>query len=133
MYDWEAVIDGTLRSDLEYVPLLHSNQQWCTEGWEQNVANARAKYNVQNILSFNEPDQVGGGGSGMPVDQAIAAHKKFIDQPLRGKGLKIGSPSVTNADEPNTGHQLPQAIYGRLQRLPDRLRRRPLLCLGQGR
>ena len=59
MYDWEAVIDGTPRSDLEYVPLLHSNQQWCTEGWEQNVANARAKYNVQNILSFNEPDQVG--------------------------------------------------------------------------
>ena len=39
----------------------------------------------------------------MPVDQAIAAHKKFIDQPLRGKGLKIGSPSVTNADEPNKG------------------------------
>ncbi|KAH5504346.1 hypothetical protein HBI52_160030 [Parastagonospora nodorum] len=44
MYDWEAVIDSTPRSDLEYVPLLHSNQQWCTEGWEQNVANARAKY-----------------------------------------------------------------------------------------
>jgi len=59
MYDWEAVIDGTPRSGLEYVPLLHSNQQWCTEGWEQNVANARSKYNVQAILSFNEPDQVG--------------------------------------------------------------------------
>jgi hypothetical protein len=26
MYDWEAVIDGTPVSGLEYVPLLHSNQ-----------------------------------------------------------------------------------------------------------
>ena len=58
MYDREAVIDGT-PLDLEYVPLLHSNQQWCTEGWTQNVANARSKYDVKYVLSFNEPDQVG--------------------------------------------------------------------------
>lgn len=29
MYDWEAVIDGNAIS-LEYVPLLHSNEDWCT-------------------------------------------------------------------------------------------------------
>jgi hypothetical protein len=59
MYDWEAVIDGTPMQGLEYVPLLHSNEQWCTEGWTQNVANARSKYNVKYVLSFNEPDQSG--------------------------------------------------------------------------
>jgi hypothetical protein len=59
MYDWEAVIDGTPIQGLEYVPLLHSNQQWCTEGWSQNVATARSKYDVKYVLSFNEPDQNG--------------------------------------------------------------------------
>jgi hypothetical protein len=58
MYDWEAVIDGT-PINLEYVPLLHSNQQWCTEGWFTNVANAQKQYKVSHVLSFNEPDQVG--------------------------------------------------------------------------
>ena len=33
MYDWEAVIDGQGPSNLEYVPLLHSNQDWCVSGW----------------------------------------------------------------------------------------------------
>jgi hypothetical protein len=58
MYDWEAVIDGQA-VDLEYVPLLHSNQNWCTEGWFTNVAAAQQKYRVTSVLSFNEPDQVG--------------------------------------------------------------------------
>jgi hypothetical protein len=59
MYDWEAVIDGQALSGLEYVPMLHSNQDWCVSGWLENVANARKNYNVQHILSFNEPDQAG--------------------------------------------------------------------------
>jgi hypothetical protein len=101
MYDWEAVIDGT-PLDLEYVPLLHSNQQWCTEGWFNNVANAKKNYKVSHILSFNEPDQVGGGGSNIDVPTAVATHKQFI-QPLAAQGLRIGSPSVTNANEPNKG------------------------------
>src|SRR5690349_18074507 len=58
MYDWEAVIDGEPLS-LEYVPLLHSNQQWCTSGWFDNVANAQKKYKVSHVLAFNESDQVG--------------------------------------------------------------------------
>jgi hypothetical protein len=58
MYDWEAVIDGQA-VDLEYVPLLHSNENWCAEGWFTNVAAAQKKYKVSSILSFNEPDQVG--------------------------------------------------------------------------
>jgi hypothetical protein len=102
MYDWEAVIDGEPIQGLEYVPLLHSNQQWCTEGWTQNVANARSKYDVKSVLSFNEPDQVGGGGTGMDVNAAVAAHKQYI-QPLASQGLKIGSPSVTNGGEENKG------------------------------
>lgn len=102
MYDWEAVIDGEPVGGLEFVPLLHSNQQWCTEGWEQNVKNAQSKYDVKYVLSFNEPDQAGGGGSNIPVDDAVKAHKKYI-QPLAGQGLKIGSPAVTNGNEPNKG------------------------------
>lgn len=114
MYDWEAVIDGTPVSGLEYVPLLHSNQDWCTAGWTANVANAQKNYNVKNVLSFNEPDQCGyvfssslttkrvyanpssGGGSCMSVSDAVTAHKQYI-QPLAGS-LRIGSPAVTNGD-----------------------------------
>lgn len=102
MYDWEAVIDGEPVGGLEFVPLLHSNQDWCTSGWTQNVANAQSKYQVTHVLSFNEPDQVGGGGTDIPVNQAIAAHQKYI-QPLAAQGLRIGSPSVTNGNAPNVG------------------------------
>ncbi|KAF2831405.1 hypothetical protein CC86DRAFT_138871 [Ophiobolus disseminans] len=102
MYDWEAVIDGEAVAGVEYVPLLHSNQDWCTSGWASNVAAARQKYTVENILSFNEPDQVGGGGSNVPVDQAVIAHQKYI-QPLASQGLKIGSPAVTNGGEDHKG------------------------------
>ncbi|RMZ66705.1 TIR2 Cold shock induced [Pyrenophora seminiperda CCB06] len=101
MYDWEAVIDGQ-PIDLEYVPLLHSNEQWCTEGWLDNIANARKKYKVSHVLSFNEPDQVGGGGTGMDVASAVATHQAFI-QPLAAQGLRIGSPAVTNGNEPGKG------------------------------
>ena len=59
MYDWEAVIDGQAVSGLEYVPLLHSNESWCADGWFANVAAAQQKYKVTSVLSFNEPDQVG--------------------------------------------------------------------------
>lgn len=101
-YNWEAVIDGPFDLDGEYVPLLHSNQDWCTAGWFENVANARKKYKVSHVLSFNEPDQVGGGGTNMDVDTAVATHKKFI-QPLASQGLRIGSPAVTNGNEPGKG------------------------------
>jgi hypothetical protein len=101
MYDWEAVIDGTPVDGLEYVPLLHSNQDWCTTGWANNVANAKKNYKVSHVLSFNEPDQCGGGGSCMSVDDAVKAHKQHI-QPLAGD-LKIGSPAVTNGDGADKG------------------------------
>jgi len=57
----------------------------------------------KNILSFNEPDQDGGGGTLIPVDVAVEAHKRLIQQPFAGKGLRIGSPSVTNGGEDNKG------------------------------
>ena len=59
MYDWEAVIDGTALSGLEFVPLLHDNEAWCADGWFANVAAAQKQYNVKSVLAFNEPDQVG--------------------------------------------------------------------------
>lgn len=101
MYDWEAVIDGEA-PDLEFVPLLHSNQEWCASTWNTNIENARKKYKVSHVLSFNEPDQVGGGGSNMDVATAVATHLKLI-QPLASQGLRIGSPAVTNGNEPGKG------------------------------
>jgi hypothetical protein len=87
--------------DLEYVPLLHSNQEWCTQGWVDNVARAQKTYKVSHVLSFNEPDQCGGGGSCMSLSDAISAHKQYI-QPLAGS-LKIGSPAVTNGGDEGKG------------------------------
>jgi hypothetical protein len=39
----------------------------------------------------------------MTVDQAVSAHKQYIQQPLANSGLKIGSPAVTNGPEKNKG------------------------------
>lgn len=100
MYDWEAVIDGEAL-DLEYVPLLHSNQEWCASTWTNNVANARKNYKVTSLLSFNEPDESGAGGSNMDVGTAVETHRKLI-QPFAGD-LRIGSPAVTNGNEPGKG------------------------------
>lgn len=102
MYDWEAVIDGTPASNLEFVPLLHDAESWCTQGWFDNVASARKQYNVQSILGFNEPDQVGGGGTAMAVGDAVNAWNQYI-QPLAAQGLKLGSPAVTNGVTANMG------------------------------
>ncbi|CAA9957423.1 hypothetical protein CFE70_001001 [Pyrenophora teres f. teres 0-1] len=101
MYDWEAVIDGQA-INLEFVPLLHSNQEWCTQTWFNNMDNARKNYKVSHVLAFNEPDQVGGGGTNMDVGTAVATYKKFI-QPLAAQGLRAGSPAVTNSNEPGKG------------------------------
>jgi hypothetical protein len=38
----------------------------------------------------------------VPVDQAVAAHKQYI-QPLADQGLTIGSPAVTNGGESTKG------------------------------
>ncbi|KAF1839974.1 glycoside hydrolase family 128 protein [Cucurbitaria berberidis CBS 394.84] len=111
MYDWEAVIDGDAIS-LEYVPLLHSNEAWCTEGWFNNIANAQKKYQVSHVLAFNEPDQTGGGGTNMAVGDAVAAYRKYI-QPLAKQGLRLGSPAVTNGNEANKGiNWLKQFVAG---------------------
>lgn len=58
MYDWEAVVDGDA-ADLEYVPMLHNDQQVFTGGWADAVALAQQKYGATCVLSFNEPDQCG--------------------------------------------------------------------------
>jgi hypothetical protein len=56
MYDWEGIIDGHA-IDLEYVPMLHDDQDMFTSAWADAVAFARQNYRTKHILSFNEPDQ----------------------------------------------------------------------------
>jgi hypothetical protein len=109
MYDWEAVIDGEPINGLEYVPLLHSNQQWCTEGWTQNVANARAKYNVQSVLSFNEPDQVGYVIPSSPSYDSTSTNYLPVAEALLSPSTKP-SPHTSNTCSPSPHKASPSVL-----------------------
>ena len=58
MYDWEAVIDAE-PIDLEFVPMLHSDDPVFTGGWNNAVQHAQRVYRTRYVLSFNEPDLYG--------------------------------------------------------------------------
>ncbi|PVI08173.1 glycoside hydrolase family 128 protein [Periconia macrospinosa] len=102
-YTWEARVGDDNKYSLdgkEFVPMLHDGGAMFTGAWNDDV-NKAIKAGAKNILSFNEPDEPGAGGACMPVADAVAKHKLFV-QPIadKNKGVRIGSPSVTNG---NTG------------------------------
>lgn len=95
MYNWGSGTDAA-NTNLEYVPMLHSNRAEHTSKWNEDAGNA-IKKGSKHIFSFNEPDQCNGGGACMQdVGATVEAHKQWV-QPFAGKDdVKIGAPAVTN-------------------------------------
>jgi hypothetical protein len=106
-YNWGSYND-VAGSNLEFVPMLHGSGPEFTNVWNDNVEKAIAA-GSRNVLSFNEPDQCGGGGACMQdVGATIRAHQQWI-QPLADKhpDVKIGAPAVTNGvKDPATGNDM---------------------------
>jgi hypothetical protein len=81
---------------MQFFPLLFNDNPGVTDVWEANVNFAIANYGTDAIFSFNEPDFCIDGSACMSVARALDAYEKFI-QPFADCGVKLGSPSVTNA------------------------------------
>lgn len=108
-YDWEARADNApgfnLPGGCEFVPMLHDDGDMFRNAWTSGDAKAAIAAGSKHILSFNEPDHCGPaeeGGVCMDVQRAANAHRELI-QPYKKDGVKIGSPAVTNGNEPNKG------------------------------
>ncbi|KAF2178986.1 glycoside hydrolase family 128 protein [Zopfia rhizophila CBS 207.26] len=96
MYNWDSAANGVAEG-WEFVPLLHGKGPEYVNKWTGNVEKA-IKAGATHAMSFNEPDQCGGGGACMQdVGATVAAFKQWV-QPLSkyGDKLKIGAPAVTN-------------------------------------
>ncbi|KAF2280513.1 uncharacterized protein EI97DRAFT_455402 [Westerdykella ornata] len=106
IYNWWQLPEGPGQGPVgtpfwEYVPMLHSDRPDHTNTWFQNVEKCAGvnPAGAIHVLSFNEPDQCGNGGSCMrDYVQAANAHKTWV-QPLvdkYGSRLYVGTPAVTN-------------------------------------
>ncbi|RMZ83296.1 hypothetical protein DV738_g1344, partial [Chaetothyriales sp. CBS 135597] len=88
-YNWAATPDGTISSDLEFVPMLWGLKT--VSAWSDGVASSIAS-GSKHVLSFNEPD-LSSQANMQPAD-AAASHIEYLN-PLAGQ-VEIGSPAVTN-------------------------------------
>jgi hypothetical protein len=95
-YNWASATDYTFPKDLEYIPMLWSNQPQYTDPWSQNVKTALPR-GTSHLLAFNEPDSCSTGQSCISPADAVAAYRKHM-MPFAGKAL-LGAPAVS--DGPN--------------------------------
>ncbi|KAF2651597.1 glycoside hydrolase family 128 protein [Lophiostoma macrostomum CBS 122681] len=105
-YNWVSASNGA-SSGLEFVPMLHSTDAAFTGVWAADVKTA-VKAGSTHVLSFNEPDQCGGGGTCITDPGAAAsAHKQYMS-PIADTypSVKIGAPAVTNGVTSSTGSSM---------------------------
>lgn len=94
-YNWDSVPSGSIRTGLEFVPLLWGMGSDHTSQWSAHASAAIASGST-HLLGFNEPDL--GSQSNMDVATAVAGWKQYME-PFAGKALLI-SPAVTNGGSP---------------------------------
>jgi len=106
-YNWVSAskFGSSPPNNIEFVPMLHSDEAMWTNVWK---AEFEASYSAgaRHVLSFNEPDQCGGGGVCMKdVGRTVAAHKQWIDGPIGPRtDVKIGAPAITNGEHDENGN-----------------------------
>ncbi|RMZ80921.1 hypothetical protein DV737_g2749, partial [Chaetothyriales sp. CBS 132003] len=88
-YNWAASADGTISSDLEYVPMLWGLKS--VSGWSDAAASAISSGST-HLLSFNEPDL--SSQSDMEPATAAENHIEYLN-PFADQA-EIGSPAITN-------------------------------------
>ena len=83
---------------LQFVPMLWGAPQspndttFLNDVQGQIQAGAKISY----VLTFNEPDGQGNGGSNVPADTAAQVWINSVE-PLRKQGVKLGAPAVTGS------------------------------------
>ncbi|EFW98899.1 hypothetical protein CMQ_4751 [Grosmannia clavigera kw1407] len=95
-YNWGKEADSSAPSDIEFVPMLWSPNDY--NGWDTAAEKAIAggsKY----FLSFNECDNA--GQCNTDAATAATAHQKYMN-PYSGR-VKIGTPAITNSNLEGAG------------------------------
>lgn len=81
---------GSAHPKVEYVPQLHNLGSIAVDLWPGNSKGASW------VLSFNEPDNCGGGGACiMDVPTAVQGHNEHMKD-LRASGTKVSTPCTMN-------------------------------------
>lgn len=83
---------------LEFVPMLWGAPTDTSDNTFLNDVTSQMNggANVSYVLTFNEPDGQGNGGSGVPADLAAQTWIREVE-PLKKHGVKLGAPAVTGA------------------------------------
>jgi hypothetical protein len=87
-YNWSS--DKRSTSSMEFVPMYWSSSKQNPQDFVNKVTSQRAKV----ILGFNEPER--GDQANMSPAAAAKIWKQYIE-PLRKKGVRLGSPAVSSA------------------------------------
>ncbi|PWY91832.1 hypothetical protein BO94DRAFT_380945 [Aspergillus sclerotioniger CBS 115572] len=95
-YDWNMYADGSLPSNVEYVPMLWGTKMFT--GWLAAIEVALAS-GSNYILGFNEPDA--SSQAAMTASDAASSYKKYIT-PYSGKA-KLVTPAVTSSTTEGEG------------------------------
>ncbi|MCJ1381610.1 hypothetical protein MMC17_004721 [Xylographa soralifera] len=99
-YNW-ASSSGGLVSSLNYIPMLWGIKDGLQDIFvaDATAALATAPEGEKFIFGFNEPDESATyGGSALDPQTAGTDWMQYIQTPFAGKGIKFGSPAVTNAN-----------------------------------
>jgi hypothetical protein len=94
-YNWKMSAEGTLPSDVEYVPML---KEASFDGWQTSVESALAD-GSKYILGFNEPDYP--TQACLSPSEAADYFKQYIT-PFQGRA-KLVSPAVTSSTDAGKG------------------------------
>lgn len=92
-YNWASSHQGTIPSNIEYVPLLWGNTQSFTSTWQTNAQNA-INSGSTHLMCFNEPDL--DTQSNIDPQTAATDYKQYMSGMFGGKDIKLGAPAVTN-------------------------------------
>lgn len=93
-YTWSP--DG-FQGNLEFVPMLWGPTQ--TGDWSNNINHTIQELNVTHALGFNEPQEV--SQSNLSPSDGASLWKQYLE-PLKGQGIKLGSPAPSSAPSGKT-------------------------------
>ncbi|EAU83450.1 hypothetical protein CC1G_04706 [Coprinopsis cinerea okayama7 len=98
-YTWSVWPAGNRRNNLEFVPMLWGSSTANEFSARINDTLRRSRTPVTAVLGMNEPEQR--GQANMNASEGVAMWKRYME-PLRGAGLRLGSPAVSSAPSGKT-------------------------------
>ncbi|KAF9268715.1 hypothetical protein L218DRAFT_977190 [Marasmius fiardii PR-910] len=94
-YSWSP--SGGLKTDIQYVPMLWGEGQ--VEEFSSTINQTISELNITHVLGMNEPQEK--GQSNLTPQQGADMWKTYLE-PLRSRGIRLGSPAPSSAPSGKT-------------------------------